>query len=282
MIDNPPADGAARCNRDGRGRARGTGACYARRPLPLRPPVLRLYTFHVSHFAEKARWALDYEGIAFEERVLLPGPHQFVTRRVAARSHVPVLEHDGRFVQGSGAIIDYAAEHLGATRLTPADPEARAAVLAREVKLDQVFGRGVQQVLYASLLKDRRTVIDLWAGGGPFWARAFYTVGFPAVAAAVQRMYKTGDVEGVARAKQRFVTTFDELDAVLARQPYLGGAQPDRSDVTLAALLAPVCRVPEHRVRWPAMPAELHDFEASLRGRPTWNHVLRMYREHRR
>jgi hypothetical protein len=29
------------------------------------------------------------------------------------------------------------------------------------------------------------------------------------------------------------------------------------------------------------MPPELAEFEAALRGRPTWNHVLRMYREHR-
>jgi glutathione S-transferase len=244
--------------------------------------VLRLFTFNVSHFAEKVRWALDYEGIPYEERVLLPGPHQLVTRRIAPRTHVPVLEHDGQYVQGSSAIIDYIADRLEGTRLTPTDPTQRANALALESRLDQAFGRGVQQVLYSALLKDRRTVIDLWSAGGPFWSAGFYAVAFPAVAAAVKRMYKTSDADGVERAKQRFVTTFDELDAVFARQPYLGGDAPDRTDVTLAALLAPVCRVPEHRVKWPPMPAELASFEASLRGRPTWNHVLRMYREHRR
>jgi glutathione S-transferase len=243
--------------------------------------VLRLYTFQISHFAEKARWALDYEGIAYEERVLLPGPHQLVTRRIAQRTHVPVLEHDGRHVQGSGAIIDYLADHLGGTMLTPTDPTKRTKVLALERTLDQAFGRGVQQVLYSALLKDRRTVIGLWSCGGPFWARGFYAAAYPVVASAVARMYKTRDADGVAKAKQRFVTTFDELDAVLDRQPYLGGAAPDRSDIALAALLAPVCRVREHRVKWPAMPPELADFEASLSGRPTWNHVVRMYRDHR-
>ena len=44
--------------------------------------MLKLYTFNVSHFAEKARWALDFERIAYEEKVLLPGPHQLVTRRM--------------------------------------------------------------------------------------------------------------------------------------------------------------------------------------------------------
>jgi glutathione S-transferase len=244
--------------------------------------MLRLYTFNISHFSEKARWALDYEGIPYEEKVLLPGPHQLVTRRIAPRTHVPVLEHDGQFVQGSSAIIDYVADRLGGTRLTASDPVERARASELETTLDQVFGRGAQQVLYSALLKDRRTVIDLWSFGGPFWARGFYAIAFPAVAAAVRRMYKTADSEGVGRAKQRFVTTFDELDAVLAKRPYLGGETPNRSDITLAALLAPVCRVPEHRMQWPAMPSELADLVASLGGRPTWNHVLRMYRDHRR
>jgi glutathione S-transferase len=244
--------------------------------------MLKLYTFNLSHFAEKARWALDYEGIPYEEKVLLPGPHQLVTRRVAGRTSVPVLEHDGRFVQGSSAIIDYVADHLGGTRLTSVDTAARAKALELEKTLDHAFGRGVQQVLYSALLKDRSTVIDLWSSGGPFWARGFYAVAFPAIASAVKRMYKTADVEGVAKAKQRFATTFDDLDPVLLKQRYLGGDGPNRADITLAALLAPVCRVPEHRVNWPPMPPELADFEASLRDRPTWNHVLRMYRDHRK
>lgn len=214
--------------------------------------------------------------------MLLPGPHQLVTRRIAQRTHVPVLEHDGQYVQGSSAIIDHVADRLGGTRLTETDPAERAKALELERTLDQAFGRGVQQVLYSALLKDRRTVVDLWSAGGPFWASGFYALAFPTIASAAKRMYKTTDVEGVAKAKQRFVTTFDELDALLARKPYLGGDAPNRSDITLAALLAPVCRVPEHRVQWPAMPSELADFEASLRGRPTWNHVLRMYRDHRK
>lgn len=244
--------------------------------------MLKLYTFNISHFSEKARWTLDYEGIPYEEKVLVPGPHQLVTRRIARRTHVPVLDHDGHYVQGSSAIIDYVADRLGGTKLTPSDPSARAQALELEKQVDHAFGLGVQRVLYSEILSDRKTVTDLWAFGGPVWARGFYAVAYPVVARVVQRMYKTDDAEAVAKAKQRFVTTFDQLDAVLATQPYLGGDRPSRSDITVAALLAPVCRVPEHRMPWPAMPPALADFEASLKGRPTWKLVERMYREHRK
>ena len=243
--------------------------------------MLKLYTFNISHFSEKARWALDYEGISYQEKVLLPGPHQFVTRRMAPRTHVPVLEHDGRYVQGSSAIIDYIADHLGGTRLTSVDPAQRAVAFDLEQKLDQAFGRGVQQILYSELLNDRQMVTALWSYGGPFWARGFYALAFPAMASALKRMYKTDDLDGLARAKRLFLASFDELDDVLSRQAYLGGERPDRTDIALAAFLAPVCRVPGHRMTWPAMPQNLAPFEASLSGRPTWNHVLRMYRDHR-
>ena len=243
--------------------------------------MLRLYTFNISHFSEKARWALDFEGIAYEEKVLVPGPHQLVTRRIARKTHVPVLVHDGHVVQESSAILDYVADRLGGRKLTPHDDAAREQLRTDERALDLAFGLGVQRVLYSAVLSDRALVTDLWTSGGPFWARGFYVFAYPAVAAVVKRMYKTTDPAAVESAKQLFLTRFDELDRVLERQPYLGGAAPSRADITVAALLAPICRPPEHRVRWPEVPAVLADLEQKLKGRPTWNHALRMYREHR-
>ena len=245
--------------------------------------MLRLYTFNLSHFSEKARWALDYEGIAYEEKILTPGPHQLTTRRIGKRTEVPILQHDSRYIQGSGAILDYIADTLGGAKLTPAAGDARARSLEVERAVDQAFGRGVQRVLYAVLLKPEHAhhVVDLWSERGPGWARPFYAVTFPVISRVVQRMYKTNRPELVAEAQDRFVSMMDELDALLARAPYLGGERPSRLDISVASLLGPVCQPKEHHVKWPATPPELHAFEARLMGRPTWDHVLRMYREHR-
>ena len=245
--------------------------------------MLRLYTFNISHFSEKARWALDYEGIPYEEKILVPGPHQLTTRRIAKKTEVPILQHEGRYVQGSGAILDYIADRLGGSKLTPASAEARAHSLELEQEMDRAFGRGVQRVVYSEMLKPahRQAMIELWADNGPRWARRFYSFAFPVIATAVKRMYKTTHPELVEKAQDQFLATMDELDARLARTPYLGGGQPSRLDITAAALLGPVCQPKEHRVRWPRTPAGLQEFEARLKGRPTWNHVVRMYREHR-
>jgi glutathione S-transferase len=239
-----------------------------------------LYTFTISHFSEKVRWALDFEGIPFEERRLLPGPHMAVARRIAPKTTVPILRHADRVVQGSSAILDYVHERMGGCRLTPSDPAEREQAIELEAMADHAFGLGVQRIFYASLLQDRKTVVDLWAQDGPRWGRLFYTIGYAGVARAVGRMYKT-DPESVERAKGRYRETLARLEAVLAEQPYLGGEAPNRADITVGALLAPMCRPPSHVVRWPQPSEDLTRFVSEFEGGRVWNHVLKMYSEHR-
>lgn len=246
--------------------------------------MIRLYTFNLSHFSEKVRWALDYEGIAYEEKVLLPGPHQLTTRRIGKNTEVPILEHDGKYVQGSGAILDYIADRLGGSKLMPRSAGERARSIELEQEADQAFGRGVQRVLYSVMLKPEHAskVVDLWADNGPGWARTFYGFTFPVISRVVQRMYKTTSPDAVAKARDHFVSLMDKLDAQLAQAPYLGGDQPSRLDITVAALLGPLCQPKEHHVRWPSTPPELQPFEDQLKVKQTWQHTLRMYRDHRR
>jgi glutathione S-transferase len=242
--------------------------------------MLTLYTFNISHFSEKARWALDFEGIRYQESVLLPGPHMLVTRRLSKRTNVPLLVHDGQVVQESSVILDYIAEQLGGSKLVPRNQKLSEA-RALELEIDRAFGVGVQRVLYNVMLKERRLVSELWTFGGPKWGRLFYALAYPGVARVVDRMYQTSNTPLVDESRELFLRTFDKLDALLEKQPYLGGEAPNRVDITSAALLAPVCRPPQHRMPWPEAPEGLRAFEAQLRGRPTWNHALRMYKDHR-
>jgi glutathione S-transferase len=84
--------------------------------------MTQLYTFTISHFAEKARWSLDYKGIHYQERRLVPGSHVPIVKRMAPSTFVPVLQDAGRIIQGSSAIIDYAEAHSPEPPLAPADP----------------------------------------------------------------------------------------------------------------------------------------------------------------
>jgi glutathione S-transferase len=243
--------------------------------------VLRLYRFAISHFSEKARWALDLNTVAYEERPLLPGPHVPIIRRIAPRTSVPTLQHDQTVVQGSSAILDYAEQRLGATRLCP-PPSLTARSVELEALADRAFGLGTQRIFYSVLLEDRSTVVDLWTQDGPWWGRAFYALAFGVVERGVRRMYKIKP-EPIEQAIDLFRRTFDETDEMLrGGSPYLFGDQLTRADVAVASLLAPLCRPPEHPLRWPPDNANLLGFVRQFEGRPTWQFVRRMYREHRK
>ncbi len=241
--------------------------------------MLRLYTFVISHFSEKARWALDFEGLDYDERRLLPGVHMLIVPRMAPKTTVPVLDHDGHVVQGSSKILDYLSGQLGGRRLHVAADAARAREL--EELADHAFGLGTQRIFYDALLSDRAAVTDLWSQGGPAWGRTFYKFAYRGVATAVKRMYKIAP-DAVSRARERFQEGMRTMDRALTERPYLDGDAPGRTDLTVASLLAPMCRPPEHLVKWPAPPPVLEAFAKPFEGGPTWNHVLRMYREHRR
>jgi glutathione S-transferase len=241
--------------------------------------MLQLLTFAISHFSEKARWTLDLSGFDYAERHLLPGPHMLVTRRLARGTSVPILQHDGRAIQGSGAILDYVQHELGAKRLAP-EPACAAECTRLEALADKAFGLGVQQILYAMLLDEPKLVIDLWTQRGPRYGRGFYALTYPAIASVVRRMYRIDPVT-VEHARDRFRRAMDETDRALSGKHYLLGDRLSRADITVASLLAPVCRPPQHLLRWPELPESTLAFAREFEDRPTYQHVLRLYREER-
>ena len=50
------------------------------------------YVFNISHYCEKARWALDHFGIEHEARHVMPGAHRLIAKKLGAkRGSVPFL-----------------------------------------------------------------------------------------------------------------------------------------------------------------------------------------------
>ncbi len=240
---------------------------------------MRLYTFQISHFSEKARWALDLAGIPYEEKRLIPGAHVFVTRRLAKKTSVPVLVDGKTIVQGSRAILDQLESDPRFARYAVA-PEHRERATKLEALADRAFGRGTQCIFYDALFEHPKNVVDLWTQRGPSWGRAFYAVMLPLIRIRIRQMYRIHP-KGVAEAKVAFNEAFDEMDRALESREFLFGDALSRADIAVAALLAPLCRPKEHPLQWPEPVEKLREFTSPFEGRPTWEWVLRLYREHR-
>jgi len=248
--------------------------------------MIQLYTFNISHFAEKARWAMDRTGVSYRERVLLPGPHIFTIRRLGqSKTSVPVLLDAGKVVQGSSAIIDYVDERWldSGRRLTPAEPELRQQAIELEQWMDGEIGEASRRFFYHQALPVREFVAELFTGRGPWWGRAFYGMAYPKVAQAIRRLYVITP-ENAAKDRERVLAAYQRLDGMLATGPYLLGDRFTRADLTLAALAAPICRPSEHPTCWPSeslYPEPLRRWIDELGRFRVRAHALRMYREHR-
>src|SRR5688572_14737574 len=70
----------------------------------MRPPVL--WHLEISHYNEKARWALDYKGVEHVRRAVTPALQELTARRLRAGRTVPILEVDGRAIGDSTRIIE--------------------------------------------------------------------------------------------------------------------------------------------------------------------------------
>ena len=109
----------------------------------------RLVTFGISHFCEKARWALDWHGVVYEEISWPPGVHQILAKRCGAKgTTLPILLDNEMVVQGSGAIIDWAdqKEQDHRRKLTLGDASEI------EQRVDDVIGFHVRRLGYAEIL----------------------------------------------------------------------------------------------------------------------------------
>src|SRR3954453_21169264 len=105
----------------------------------MAPPVL--VTIPISHFCEKARWALDRAGIAYEEQAHVQVVHRFAARRAGGGTTVPGFVRPGGVLTDSREIVDYADSRAPADRrLFPVDAERSAEIRTFEHDLDEDFG----------------------------------------------------------------------------------------------------------------------------------------------
>ena len=245
--------------------------------------MIELYGFTVSHFSEKARWALDYKEVPYRWIALLPGPHMRKVRRMAPGSTVPVLRDGETVVQGSREILDYLDDRYPERPLTPTSEQARKEARELENRFDSVIGEATRRIFYFHALPQRRLTVRLFTQGGPRWGPAFYAVAYPFIAQAIGQMYETTPAN-VDKDADRLAKIFAAIEERLQDRRYLVGDRFSRADLTLAALLSALWSPPERPVDWPPdelYPPDLLEWRQQHARRPLCSYVLRIYRDHR-
>lgn len=241
--------------------------------------TLTLHQFPISHYCEKVRWALDHKGVHYRLQNHLPGLHVKTIRRMAEKTTVPVIEDDGHFIQGSGAIISHLEERYPEHALTPSDSDQRSQVLEWERFCDTEIGPHVRRFCYDTLLQYPATVVPLLAQGGPFWASPFLRLTFPQVRKSMRRFMKIREPE-VTHSREALESALGRLDQALEGRDYLVGNAFTRADLAAASLLAPLIMPKGYGLDWPAtVPSPLKEWRDAHDNQLDW--ARHVYSRHR-
>ncbi|MBI1422509.1 MAG: glutathione S-transferase [Gammaproteobacteria bacterium] len=198
-----------------------------------------LYQFPVSHYCEKARWALDYKGVPFKTQTLLPGPHIKKIKSIAADSSVPVLRMQNTIIQGSDQIIDYLDATVSEKPLTPQDSKLREQAADWERFAADKIADPLRCFYYHYLLDEPKTLIPLFCEDGPWYGNLLMRLIFKRLGRRMRAVAKINPrTAGVAmHVVDKALTT---LEKQLQTQPFLVGDRFSRADLSVCALLSPL------------------------------------------
>jgi glutathione S-transferase len=241
-----------------------------------------LHQFPYSHYNEKARWALDWKGIAHTRVDYLPGPHAPQIQWLSGQAQVPVLQIGARKIAGSAAIID-ALESLHPERpLLPTDPAQRADALALQRHFDDEVGVRIRQALFSVLIHEPDCLCRIFAGKRSAPVRALYRGVFPVTRLVMGRSMTLFDARAIDEA---FASTQKALDGVASRIGPSGQLVGDRfsvADLTAAANLALLAHPGHPDMRRPEpMPDTVRELLSSYESHPAMRWTLEQYRLHR-
>jgi glutathione S-transferase len=236
-----------------------------------------LYVFAISHYCEKARWALDNHGIDYELRYMAPGEHAEVARKLGApKSSVPYLAVDGHVIQGSASIIDWAEKEAG----TPPGSQACGEI---ERRIDDVAGVHVRRYYYSeALVEHPSTVRPIFTRDLSFARKLMVRLAFGKIRNIMMARMDLGARQG-EESKQWLLAELDWIDGLLADgRTYLADDTFSRADIAVASILAPLAQPPEHPVYHRLeLPPRVASDVARWEQRPFMKWVRQIYTTHR-
>ena len=247
--------------------------------------VLRLVTIPISHYCEKARWALERAGIPYREERHVQGIHQIAARRAGGRSTVPVLVTPEGSLGESREILDWVDERTAPEhRLFPAEAEERAEVERVCARLDEVLGPSGRRLMYVHMLAQPKLMLRFNNEGVPRWEDRVLRWGWPVARRWAER--ELGIRPGIEVSDE--ATVWEEFGFVADRlsdgREYLCGDRFGAADLTFAALSAASVVPPVYGVPLPqpdVLPPATAELVERAREHPAGRFALRLFADHR-
>ena len=240
-----------------------------------------LWHIEISHYNEKARWALDYKGIPYELRTPMPGTHRLSALRLTRGRHdrLPVLGLGGSRIGDSTAIIAALEEHTPEPALYPADPVERERALELEDFFDEEVGPRVRRLYWFHTIDDVDAASEVILNNVGTLRRGVMRRLAPIAGRGVKRDYGI-DEAGAAEAADGLRAAMDRLESEIGPSGYLVGDSFSVADLTGAAMFTSIIAPPERPYAAP-LPPPLTEFREELEARPGGAWIADVYARHR-
>ncbi len=245
----------------------------------------RLVTIPISHFCEKARWALDRAGVDYVEQPHLQLVHIFAARLAGGRRTAPVFVTDsGEVLPDSTAILRWSDTRLAPERWLYPEGALGTEAAVLESSLNDQFGPDTRLWIYEETLPVVHDMGPWVLYGIPRWEKAFFRASGPLVGVSIRR-YLGVDAEAARAALARIDQVFDDVAERLSDgRRFLLGDRFTAADLTFAALAAPVLLPARYGSPLPPLkmmpPRPAREVER-LRAHPAGAFADRLYTEER-
>lgn len=246
----------------------------------------RLITIPISHYCEKARWALERLRITYIEEPHPPLFHRLATSRNGRGTSVPVLVTERGTFGDSKDILQYLDQITTVSkRLYPSEPNLCHKVEKLETLFDTQLGTSTRLWFYSYMLDNRKLLLRMFCEGVNPVEQKIFTVVLPLIQEAMRQRLKI-TAESAANSHNKIKRIFETVNERLADgRTYLVGDSFSAADLTFASLAAPTVLPKEYSVRLPQLD-ELPDKMAAtikeFRKTPAGEYALRLFREERR
>jgi glutathione S-transferase len=247
----------------------------------MKTPVL--YHLEISHYNEKARWALDYKNVPHERRAPTPMLHAVQALVMTGKPTLPILKLNGKNIGDSTRIIEALEREFPEPPLYPKDGGERRRALELEDYFDEELGPNIRRWLFHQGLDEMEPAdfVEGAMGNAPGAVKTFMKATSP-VASRVLRLRYGISADRAQAARQKVDAAFDKVEQELQPSGYLVGDRFTVADLTAAALLFPLVRPPEapHRIEGP-LPPTVAAYRDQVAMRDGFKWVEQIYREHR-
>ncbi len=257
----------------------------------------KLITIPFSHYNEKARWALDYFGVEFEESKYMPVLHMpavwWATKyaedagadRVSSRFSTPVLVcEDGQRICDSGRILHYLEERREQS-IASLYPEVQCERI--EADLHDNLGPHTRRLVYYYILDNRKVMMQVAQKSVGKGQELLFAAAMPMGRALMKRKLKINEAQAM-RSQKKIEEAMGAMSEILSDgRPFLVGDRFTAADMALACMAAPALLVAQEEgfgAYFPPMelcPAPLQQFAGQMRGTLAGKHALAMFAGYR-